>query len=366
MAGGVTIASLTGVVNAALEHVDKSLGETQHYNRMPGVRDFVDRGESKSPTGNTHSWTIRVRDAVGATSSMRPYGTTTYVKDYYSERFTVAFRDFVNKAFVFDRLELARNRADPIRIYDNIKEARSAQMAGLNKHLEDAVWATPLNADDEDAVYGIEAWAGRSITSGGTFVSNPEGSFDGAYIAWGDGTFSASKGGRNVAALGMDRAKNWVATHSGVMDEILLEQISKAVTETDFDFADGLEGNKPNASIPAIYWDSTFDEQYNNFLQRGSDDFYRGGTGDYFRGRDKRINGVICKRTPALNGKSHRPIYGNRVASGFQVIKGAGMWMIDSDAVVPGAHNVMYKPRDFTWQTRVMDFRTGMFLIHGE
>ena len=366
MAGGITLTALSGVLNAALEHVDSDLIETQHYNRMPGVRDFVDRAETKSPTGNTHSWNIRARDAVGTVGPMKPYGTTTYVKDYYSERLTVPFRDFVSTAFVFDRLELARNRADPIRIYDLIKEARSAQMAEINKRLEEAVWGIPQNADDEDAIFGIEAWAGRSMTSAGAFVANPEGSHDGAYVAWGDGTFTATKGGRNTAALGMERTKNYVATHNSTLDQTLLEQISKAIVETDFDFADGLEGKVPQTGIPAIYWDTTFDEQYNNFLQSGSDFFYKGGTGDFYRGREKRINGVICKRTPALNGKAHRPIYGNRVANGFQCMKASGMWMVDSESVVPGAHNVMYKPRDWTWQARCMDLRTGLFLIHGE
>ena len=337
MAGGITLTALSGVLNAALEHVDSDLIETQHYNRMPGVRDFIDKAETKSPTGNTHSWNIRVRDAVGTVGPMKPYGTTTYVKDYYSEKFTVAFRDFVSTAFVFDRLELARNRADPIRIYDLIKEARSAQMAEINKRLEESVWGIPQNADDEDA-----------------------------YVAWGDGTFTATKGTRNVAALGMERAKNFVATHNGTLDQTLLEQISKAIVETDFDFADGLEGKVPSTGIPVIYWDTTFDEQYNNFLQNGSDFFYKQGQGDYFRGREKRINGVICKRTPALNGKSHRPIYGNRVANGFQVMKASGMWMVDSESVIPNAHNVMYKPRDWTYQARCMDLRTGLFLIHGE
>ncbi len=361
---GISIAMLSGIVNAALPHVDREVLETQRLNRMPGNALLIDSGEDQDTTGNVYAWNIRLRDAAGTNQTLRPFQATQYSVGYYTERFTVPFRDKTNTAFAFDRLEIARNRAAPNRIYDLLKERRSAQIAAIADENEVAVFGSPDDASDESAIFGLECWARRSMDSTGAFVSLPGGGFNGTYWRGRQGAISASLGGVDCASLANERARNYCITVAPVMGPELIAAVKRAMDETMVDFVPGLTGATPGASEEAvIFWDPDYDSAYEELLAKGPDDRYRGGVGDYYPGASKRLKGCMCVRTPALIGKADRPIFGVR-RSLVKVLKGRGMWMVDGDGVVPGAHNVVYKPRDWTWQMISRDLRRGAFRVH--
>lgn len=362
---GVTYAFLDGLLKATIPQVDRSLQETQLFNTMPGNKLLINNAEEKSVIGNTYSWSVRMRAATGTTQALRPYQATTYSKAYYSERFTVPFRDKVNTSFVFDRLELARNMSSPERVYELIKEARSAQREDIANTNEAEVFGAPDDNNDDTAILGLEVWARRSMDSGGVFVANPDGGFTGTYWRGRNGTITPVVANQDLSLLTNERARNWNATHNGVMDRILLRQIKVASIETEFEMLDGLEGDKgPQGEDCIVFMDPDFVDSYDELLATGPDPRYQGGTGDYYPGKQRRVYGLQIVRTPALRGKVDRPVFGVR-RSLVNVIKGRGMWMVEGEVKPGGTHNVVYKPMDYTWQMYCKDMRKGCFRIHG-
>ena len=365
---GVALSALSGVVNAALPTIDKDINETQRFNRMPGNMLLIDGAEEQDTTGNIYGWNIRVREAAGSTQALRAFQATQYQVGYYTERFTVPFRDKTNTAFAFDRLEISRNRAAPNRIYDLLKERRSAQLENIANVNEIEVFGAPFDQNDDSAIFGLECWLRRSMASDGAFVALPDGGYNGTY--WrgtGNATPIAILGGQDTAQLALERARNYVMTVGNTyVDTTLLDAVKRCINETMFEMVPGLTG-KSGPSMGGddalIFWDPEYDDQYDSFLAAGPDPRYRSGGGDYYPGKKRTLWGAQLVRTPALRNKADRPIFGLR-RSMLQVIKGRGMWMVDGDGVVPGAHNVVYKPRDYTWQMICRDFRKGGFRIH--
>lgn len=364
---GISISQLSGVINAALPKVDKDLVETQRWNRMPGNRLLIDNGVEEDTTGNVLSWTVRMRDAQGTTQVLRPFQVTQYSVQYGSQRFSVPFRDKVNTAFAFDRLEIARNRAAPNRIYDLIKERRSMQLENIANTNEVEVFGAPDDNDDDTAIFGLECWLRRSMDASGNFIANPEGGFDGVYWRGRQGAVHAILGGVDISSLANERARTYVQTIDGVMGPALIEGIKKALNETEFEMIPGLTGittSSGGSDECMIFWDPRYDEDYSNLLARGPDNRYQGGKGDYFPGRSETLYGATLVRTPVLAYKPDRPIFGVRRGM-IEVCKGRGMWMVDGEGVVPGAHNSHYKPRDYTWQMRARhDMRKIGFRLH--
>jgi len=362
---GTAFSALVGVVNAALPLIDKDIQETQLINRMPGNMLLIDKAEEQDTTGNTYGWNIRMREALGTTQVLRPYQATQYQVGYYTERFTVPFRDKTNTAFAFDRLEISRNRAAPNRIYDILKERRSAQLENIANVNEAEVFGSPEDINDDTAIFGLDCWGRRSMDSGGAFVSLPDGGYNGTYWRGRLGTIAASLAGQDLSLLSMERGRNYVQTVSNpYVDTVLLDAIKHSVNETMYDMVSGLTGNTgPGNEDAIVFWDPEYDDQYDSFLAAGPDPRYKSSSGDYYPGKQRTLWGCMLVRTPALRGKADRPILGIR-RSQVKVIKGRGMWMIDGDGVVPGAHNVSYKPRDYTWQMICRDFRKGIFRVH--
>lgn len=361
---GISIAMLAGVMNAALPRVDKELGETQRYNRMPGNRIFIANAKEEDTTGNVLSWAMRMREPQGTTKVLRAFQATQYSVQYLSQIFSVPFRDKTNTAFAVDRLEIARNRSAPNKIYDLIKERRSGQLEAIENNNEVEIFGTPDDNTDDTAIFGIPCWLRRSMDASGNYIDSPEGGFNGAYWRGRQGDIHGTIGGVDLTTLANERARNWVGTTSGTMGPDLLELIKKGMNETEFEMIPGLTGRVEGGGEDChIFWDPTYDEAYSNMLARGPDDRYRNGNGDYFPGRSETLYGARLVRTPVLANKAERPIYGVRTSM-LHVVKGSGMWMVDGEGVVPGTHNTVYKPRDYTWQTRCRDMRRAGFCVH--
>lgn len=364
-APGVTYAFLDGLLKATLPQVDKSFIETQQFNKMPGNKMFIDQAEEKSVIGNTYGWNVRMRSATGTTQALRPYQAITYNKGYYTERFTVSFRDKVNTAFVFDRLEIARNMSSPERVYEIIKEARSAQREDIQNTNELEIFGAPDDNNDDTAIFGLEVWARRSMDSAGAFVANPDGGFTGTYWRGRNGTVTALVAGQDLSLLSNERGRNWTATHNNVMDRVLVRQIKVASIETEFEMLENLEGDKgPQGEDCIVFMEPDLVDQYDELLAQGCDPRYSNGVGDYYPGKQRRVYGMKVVRTPALRGKVDRPVFGVR-RSLVQVIKGRGMWMVEGEVKPGGTHNVVHKPMDYTWQMICRDMRKGCFRIHG-
>jgi len=364
-ATGVALTSLAGVINAALPFIDKDIQETQRFNRMPGNMLLIDSAEEADTTGNVYGWNIRMREASGSTQALRPFQATQFQVGYYTERFTVPFRDKTNTAFAFDRLEISRNRAAPNRIYDLLKERRSAQLENIANVNELEVFNAPDDSNDDTAIFGLECWLRRSMDSTGAFVSLPDGGNNGTYWRGRTGTVTSLLGGQDCSLLSLERARNYCLTLTNAyVDTTMLDGIKRAINETMYDMTPGLTGNTgPTGEDALVFWDPEFDDQYDSFIAAGPDPRFRGPSGDYYPGKKRTLWGATLVRTPALRGKADRPIFGVR-RSMLQVIKGRGMWMVDGEGVVPGAHNVSYKPRDYTWQMICRDFRKAGFRIH--
>lgn len=364
---GVTYAVMAGLLAAALPQIDKGFGETQQWNQMPGNRIFIRNAIEKSVIGNTFGWNIRMRSATGSTKTLRPYQTVNYTKNYYTETFTVPFRDKVNDAFVFDRLEIARNMSSPERIYEIIKEARSAQKEDIANTNEAQIFDVGDSNDDDSAIFGLPYWLRRSMDSTGAFISNPDGGFTGTYWRGRSGAISSIVANKDISQLSFERAKTYNATHNGVMDRNLARQIKIASTETEFEMIEGLEGEKgPQGEDVVLFMEPEFCDQYDELCASGPDPRYSGGVGDIYPGtKGRRIYGIQVVRTPALKNKAERPIYGVR-KSLIQCVKGRGMWMVEGELKSPGSHNVIMKPMDYTWQMFAhTDYRRCGFLIHG-
>jgi hypothetical protein len=356
---GLTLAQMTGVVKAALPKVKKGFSETQKLNRFVAQREFIANAESQAPIGGEFGWTVRLRSATGSTQALRAYGAVGYAKNYYNERAKAAYVNLTNTAMAFDRIEMAFNSATPEQLYNIVDEAYSAAREDIAVKNESIVFGRRDNASDDTAPSGLQELFPPTCDTSGNFVAEPVGGWNGATIVYGDGSVSSTYANIDAGTIANERHRSWNASHSGIMDESLALLIKRAMDELQFDPIDDLKGDMPADEL-VLFMDPEFKQQYDAITNRGSD----ARNGDFFPARKYTLNGTRIVSVTQLRSDTTRSIYGIR-KSLVKVIKAKGMWMVEGEGIVPGAHNVKYMPLDYCWAFVNMNRQISGFRING-
>lgn len=357
--GGMTLAQMTNVVKAALPKVKKGFSETQKLNRFVAQREFIADAESKTPIGGTFGWTLRLRSATGSTQALRAYQAVGFSKGFYNERAQVSFVNLTNTAMVFDRIEMGYNSASPEKLYDIVDEAYSASREDMAVRNEAIIFGRRDNASDDTAPSGLMELFPPTCDTSGVFTADPVGGWNGVTIVYGDGSVGTTYANIDASPIANERHRSWCASHQGVMDESLALLIKRAQDELNFDPIDDLKGEMPADEL-VIFLDPEFKQQYDAIVNRGPDP----RNGDLFPSRKYTLNGTRLVSTTQLRSDPTRSIYGIR-KSLVKVVKAKGMWMVEGEGIVPGAHNVKYMPIDYAWQFANYNRQLAGFRING-
>jgi len=163
-------------------------------------------------------------------------GNAAHVRLYESDTPNVANTDkeikvewtHARTSFSYDRIELAMNLGNKVRVYNYLKSRRMGAFREFADLLEEAAWTSPTSATDDLNPHGIPSWL-----SWGT--DNNTGDFTGYNGHYNDGSQTTYNVGNIASASGTnDRWASYWADHNGNIDQSLLTMLSRAFRKCGF------------------------------------------------------------------------------------------------------------------------------------
>lgn len=314
MAGGLnstitkTYAGHLDLLNSTLEHFDKGyFSNTQKYTDNALVRTFFDEAVEDTSGGNRLEWEVRVR-ASGTAQWTAPYATTANVVQNFTVKAYAPWRAFEEK-IQKDDLESNMNRG-PEQLVDMMIPKMDAATEGINNMLEEALSGSLPTLTDTDQVYGVQYYLGPcgSVTSSAyVTATDTVGGFNGQCFRSDDGGASYTIAGIDASDVANSRWRSYCATHSGVMDATLVQQIVRALTRTDFKTMPGIQGKSSRRSgKQVLLMGHTFADQYEAIVNSGPDWL----NGDAAGKTGIKIRTVPVVRVPVFDSYSHLPVFG--------------------------------------------------------
>lgn len=363
---GLTIASLTGLLNTTLPDLKKQkFVGSQALQSYPIAEKFV-MASGAGGTGKTYEYRLRLQPNTGATRAVNMYQATTAQRSPAPVVASVPWAIYENKGIIYDLRELSLNTgaAKIISIYESDRDANYEDIA--SRFENDMIGLpTPVSGDTPQKLLPLYYWARPSMNSSGTYQALPAGGFNGTYIKWADGsTPSAIVAGQDCSTAANSRMRNWVFTHDSVMNRTLAAQIRKANNYTRFRAFPQRIGEIMMGSV-SIFMNQTLHEDYLDLINAGPDDRETGnGTADIFPFQNGTIAGASIVRTPSLDSDALVPIFGVRMDAGRMRRKDDFWFLEGKPREKPDAHNVVYIPIDVMGQFVVENIREGIWLGH--
>lgn len=215
----------------------------------------------------------------------------------------------VGTNYSWDEFEIMQNKNDAKGFIKLIDVRRTDGLWDLAKLIEDRAWKTPTNSSDDLYPYGVPYYLNMFGT--GSTINTGAG-FNGAAIAYQDGTFGTSCAGLDAGATGEAKWRNYCAVYTRV-DNAMLKAFRLAFMRTKFKAP--LTVNDPaqkrNGSKRIYTDDDTVAELMNLADQR--DDRHSGK--DVLGNLRVDDGGLVAiNRLPVINinelsGASYTPIY---------------------------------------------------------
>lgn len=363
---GLTDAQMISLLNSTLSKFlrDKFIS-TQKLQQYAVCEKFILTSRpGVSLDSHTFEWTVRLRANEGSFRGVNFHEPWQAVEGPEPVRARVPTIKYEGKGIVIDRREKAMN-AGPEAIIDVLRFKTDAFFEEVFNVLEQHILSRPVSQSDTVRLWGLGMWARPSMTSTGTFVSDPTGSFGGTYIRYQDGTVSSILAGIDAANVVNERWRNWCFTHSGVMDFSVCEAIRRANNYTGFRAFPRKIGTTVMGNC-SIFMNQAFHEQYLTLVNLGPDDRGVGpNRADIFPYQDGSLNGVNIIRTPQLDFDSMAPIYGVRHDQVY-LARMPGFWFKRNGfREMPNAHNSLYDPMDVCCNMIVTSPREAIWIGHG-
>jgi hypothetical protein len=359
---GLTLAQLTTVTRSTRAHQRKvKFVDTLKLNSYAGLDEFIYTGKSKSVGGTAYEERIRMRPNTGATRGVRLYQVTSSQKAPPPVTMSVPYVYKENKGIVFDGRERQANKGtSDEQIIDSLNVERSANYEDIANHLESDIWNAPESSSDDLSFWGLPTWLRPSMNSGGTFVADTTGGFNGTYIRYRDASVSATLASIDASTVANERWRNWVATRSAGMSVDLARLIRNACSRTSFKPLRMLKGDQQTGDC-VIFMNQSDHEGYLDLVNNGPDD----RDGDLFPFSEVKINGVRIIKAAQLDSDTTNSIYGCRLNQ-WAMLKLPGYWMKESDPIQKdGAHNVYEIPIDIAGNLMTNNPRGAGWRIHG-
>lgn len=243
------------------------------------------------------------------------------------------------------------------RIVELMEERRSGCYESLYFLVEDALVATPQNANDHKALRGLPYWFPQL----GDGVEDPVGGFNATTIRFADGSTSTTCAGIDASDPQNLRWRPWAATHNGRMDHFLVEQIRRAMTRTNFMILAELKGQGvESGGRSRLCMGHEFADQYENMVNLGPDD--RGD--DVIPITGGKLRGVPVTRVPVMESLSYQPVWGFKTNKVYGRLLN-GMWMRQGKAINDrNSTQVFTVPITGSCLVHCEDRRGGGFCIH--
>lgn len=375
MPAGLSLTQLNDLRQAMLPLVKKGFIDTQKLRTYTGQKQFM-KASKVVPLGldGKRAWKWRTKSGPGPVPNA-PFKSTNANYDESLAEASLNYKQHVDKNFVYDTIQLLANAASPERILNLLDNQRSYQREGIANWLEAMIMTNnPQNATDLESYDSLRVIFRRSMTSGGVFVSDPVGGFNGVYHTWGDGTTNALYANVDMSLVANERFRPYVVTHDGVVNQSWCDRIKRAQEECSWDPLLDLQGEFEVADMFKIFMDPEFSQDYENFVSAGPDD----RNGDAYPFKKYTINGATKVSVPQLRQDAHRPVYGVDMGNvrlerirgcwdNFAQTTGSGTKAkLTAEAMnFPGSHTSFYEPTDFYGNMFCENPAHGGFCMHG-
>ena len=300
---------------------------------------------------------MAVTDNNAAARGNRLFGTQVFnQQDYMRVKITPWVIDEVT--WQYDSRLIARNQ-DAAQIVNMMNEPMQDSLRGLLNRLENQFVGTPASASDDVGHTGLLWWC-RGLN---TNVDNPNGSYDGVYSVYGDGTLTPQLSRGNASCDSSDptnsRLRGWAFTHDGTYSTFLVRQMRYALQQSDWrtpTFFSGIQGPTDRQWAQfRIYWNDSLNNGYADAVNSGPDDRGNGspesGNMNPYYG-DLKFGPAQTVPTPVLNGIAGSPILGvNHALTRLKIIR--GQWLQKSGAIVDS--NQMTVAKQLIWCQSCID-----------
>jgi hypothetical protein len=262
-------------------------------------------------------------------------------------------------SYVIETGEIHRN-AGGARIVDLVKTKRDACYESIANYFERRGILPPDNQADDLNPKGL-LFHLRPL---GANVVDPVGGFNGTTAIYGDGS-TTTLVGTNLDATQTrnNRLRNWVATHGGQVDPLLIRQMRTAVNRVGFKPPKNMKlsgGDTTSTAMFSIMWSELLSEQYADLVNAGPDD--RNGNASPFWG-DLPFGPVSTKAVPVLNSISYNPIMGVNLNE-TKCVALEGQWLVEDEPVRSATQRRVIVNGIDTQYTITCDNPRANFLLH--
>lgn len=270
-----TLSRLLETTLAMRASIERGFYTTQKVLNFPAYLNFTQMGTEQEQGEIQKSWQIRVLDA--GDDSVKPYGAfgpvTGRRKDVMSQmsvkpKFWQSHDNCMYDTFVMDGFNEESSNGFQFKLKDGDEDAAfEAVVSVLDKAYLNAPYS--VDSDGVDGLLGAAYWAARSQTSGGTFVSQPEPARNGIYTTLRDGTVTGTIAGLDRTLARNARAQTNVATYGGVINQTLLETVSRMLVRMRYRYLSqfkGKQGNNTQGPNFCIYMELDKANAYRDFV----------------------------------------------------------------------------------------------------
>ena len=351
-------------VDHTLDHYVSGFQNTQKYQDYPGIRTLLFGSNKKTtPGGKTWKSFLRLRPK----NSVRWVGyfdVGGLVSDNYGTVLETMARHF-EQHLTWDTKLLKHNSGEE-QLVNTMRVDADAAMEGIWNDVEERLFSAGPSETALDGIRGLEYW-GRPLGSG---VVDQVGGFNGQTIVFSDGTTSTviavatdGSNGNDASLAANANLRNWVATHTGDMDNTTVEIVARAKNRTNFKTIPDLAGES-QGGIKSLVMSQDFCEKYARLNQGAPDDWNGDAAGKSADVTANRLAGFKLNQSPVLDTKSTMDIYGLNSSSIYGFVMG-GEWMTPTAARQrDGSPSVWYKHITGSCGIHCENPRTGIFRIH--
>ena len=268
----------------------------------------------------------------------------------------------ISTNYSWDKVEILRNKNTEKGFINLMKTRRVAKLWGLADLIEERAWKTPTSATDDLYPYGVPYYL--TFYESDSTISTTDG-FNGQFIKFQDGTYSATVAGLNATTY--DKWRNYCAVYSNI-DNAMLKKFRKAFLLTKFKapLIVNDPANKRNAA-KRIYCDADTAVELQDLADQ-RDDKHTGGElmGNIFAdpGGVVYINRLPVIYIPQLVGATANPIYCVDFSKFIPVVQ-EGYWMVEGEPMVDRSQHTTFTVfLDGSHQNLCVNRRAAGFVLH--
>ena len=268
----------------------------------------------------------------------------------------------ISTDYSWDKLEIMRNKNTEKGFINLMKTRRVAKLWGLADLIEERAWKTPTSATDDLYPYGVPYYL--TFYEADRTISTTDG-FNGQFIKYQDGTYSATVAGLNATTY--DKWRNYCAVYANV-DNAMLKKFRRAFLKTKFK-APLIINDPANTRNAAkrIYTDVDTSVELQDLADQRDDKHTGGELMGNIRADDAGvvyINRLPVVYIPELDNATATPIYCVNFEK-FIPVTQEGYWMVEGEPMIDRSQHTTFTVfLDGSHQNLCVNRRAAGFVLH--